>query len=101
MTNLVPAEHIERIVGARRHPTEHQGRSVSAEQTMYILHSQECRDSGIDLRECPFSRALDLGLNEARWRYYADKAVTLRITDAGDLAALPSSPGQRNGGQPS
>ena len=59
MSKLVPASKIEGIVGARRHPTNHQGRAVSAEQTVYVLHSKECLDSGIDLRRCPFSVAMD------------------------------------------
>lgn len=59
MTNFVPADQIERIVGARRHATHHLGRAVSAEQAVYILHSVACKDSGLDLRECPFSLALD------------------------------------------
>jgi hypothetical protein len=29
------------------------------EQTVYILHSRECLTSGIDLRDCRFSLALD------------------------------------------
>ena len=62
MSELVPAEGIEQIVGARRHRTLHIARAVSAEQTVYILHSHECRNSGIDLRECGFSIALDRGL---------------------------------------
>ena len=54
MSNLVPAEDIERIVGAQRHASRHYGRAVSAEQTVYILHSQQCKDSGIDLCDCEF-----------------------------------------------
>lgn len=71
MTNLVPAEDIERIVGAKRHPTKHLARAVSAEQTVYILHSHQCltesRRYGRDLRSCPFSLALDNGIDVARW----------------------------------
>ena len=88
MTEIVPPEAIEQIVGVRRHPTQHIGRAISAEQRMYILHSQECRDSGIDLRACPYSQALDLGLNEARWSYSADQPVRLAITGGGDLAPV-------------
>lgn len=46
MTDLVPADQIEQIVGARRHPLAHLGRAVSAEQTVYILHSQRCKGDG-------------------------------------------------------
>lgn len=60
MTNLVDPSKIEEIVGRSRHPIYHFARFVSEEQTAYILHSQECVDSGIDLRECRFSFALDV-----------------------------------------
>lgn len=60
MTDLVPTNQIELIVGLPRHPTRHFGRAVGAR--FYILHSKECKDSGIDLRDCAYSRALDRGL---------------------------------------
>ena len=63
MADLVNPDQLEQIVGARCHPTRHQARAVSAEQTVYILHSQECRDSTPDLRDCPFSVALDNGID--------------------------------------
>ena len=63
MSNLVPPSEIEGIVGAHRHAVSHFGRAVSSEQTVYILHSRECVDSGVDLRDCPFSVALDKGID--------------------------------------
>lgn len=68
MSDLVPSEAIEQIVGAKRHAWKHQARAVSAEQAVYILHSRKCLDSGIDLRECEFSLALDKGINPMHWR---------------------------------
>jgi hypothetical protein len=63
MVKQVDYREIEKIVGAKRHPQEHVGRFVVAEQTVYILHSQECRDmhdwKQRDLKDCPFSFALD------------------------------------------
>jgi hypothetical protein len=83
MTDLVPAENIERIVGTLRHPTLHYGHASSSEQTVYILHSQECLDSGIDLRDCAFSVALDegidVGYNGAPWTDFEDVPVPLTI----------------------
>jgi len=79
MSNLVPADRIEAIVGAVRHPTDHIGRAVSAEETVYILHSQECRDSGVDLRECPYSLALDFGVDLSGW--VEDVPVRLAFVD--------------------
>lgn len=67
MTDLVDSDRIESIVGVKRHPIEHWARAVSAEQTVYILHGQACLDSGIDLRECRYSKALDKGINVAEW----------------------------------
>lgn len=68
MSDLVPTDQIESIVGARRHAWKHYARAVSAEQTVYILHSRTCLETGIDLRECEFSRALDRGIDPKRWR---------------------------------
>lgn len=59
MAELVDPAEIEQIVGFARHATRHYARVVSAEQVVYILHSQRCVSSGRDLRECPFSIALD------------------------------------------
>lgn len=81
MTELVDPSEIERIVGAKRHPTRHVGRAVSAEQTVYILHSRECRDSGVDLRECRFSLALDKGINKGLWGNHQDRPVFLDVVD--------------------
>ena len=52
MTDIVPADRIETIVGARRHPREHIARGVLPEDRLYILHSAECRERYADLRDC-------------------------------------------------
>lgn len=83
MSELVPADQIEQIVGARRHRKAHLGRAVSGEQTVYILHSHLCRDSGIDLRQCRFSRALDRGISvgadATAWSGHEDRLVLLGV----------------------
>lgn len=83
MTDLVPTSDIERLVGARRHPTEHLGRAVSAKRRVYVLHSHECRqlhDAGErDLRDCPFSIALDYGIVDEDWEGQQDQPVQLSI----------------------
>lgn len=79
MTNLVPADQIEQHVGARRHQLAHLGRANSTEQTVYILHSHACRDSGIDLRACIYSRALDRGIDLYYWAGREDQVVTLQV----------------------
>lgn len=77
MSDLVPADQIERAVGARRHSHQHLGRAVSAEQRVYVLHSWECKESGIDLRECEWSLALDRGIEPTDWDGYEDQPVVL------------------------
>lgn len=67
MTKRVPSDQIESIVGTERHWTKHYARAVSAEQTVYILHSRECLTSGIDLRVCRFSLPLDRGIDVSQW----------------------------------
>ena len=90
MSDLVPADRIETIVGARRHLIDHIGRAVSAEDTVYILHSHACKDSGIDLRDCAFSLALDDGIDPDEWEQ--DVATALAITDDGRLVPCDPDP---------
>ena len=89
MPDWVDADQIEEIVGVKRHNKNHRGRAVSAEQTVYILHSQECLDSGADLRDCMFSVVLDRGIRIKEW--VEDVPVTLRIRD-GRLVPLSKRP---------
>lgn len=85
MTELVPAEKIETIVGRERHATAHYGRAVSEEDTLYILHSQHCLETRGDLRECIYSLALDNGLRLRDWGRYVDMPMRLAITETGRL----------------
>lgn len=83
MVDLVDPTEIESIVGHQRDATEHYARAVSAESTVYILHSQVCLDSGIDLRSCPFSVALGVGIKWALpwagWRRVQDQPVRVEV----------------------
>lgn len=100
MSDLVNPQSIESIVGVKRHANDHYGRAVAAEHTVYILHSQECRDTTPDLRECPYSIALDRGITDrmpwASWRRVPDRPVRLHINYDGwlvpDLLALRNEP---------
>lgn len=65
MTDRVPADQIEGIVSAERHPTHHIGRLVGDD--VYILHSHACLDAVPDLRTCLYSRALDRGIDRSEW----------------------------------
>jgi len=87
VSEIVPTEDIERIVGVPRHLSEHWGRAVSAEQQVYILHSQYCKNTTPDLRSCPYSLALDHGIDPADWT--EDVAAPLRIRD-GRLFPAPA-----------
>jgi hypothetical protein len=95
MTALVDPSEIESIVGIERHPTRHYARAVSDEQTVYILHSHRCKDSGIDLRECPFSVALDRGIDMDIWGAYQDRPMRVMVNRSGRL--IHSGPGMRLG----
>lgn len=81
MSDRVPADQIEQIVGIERHPTRHYARAASAEQTVYILHSEECRRTYDDLRNCPWSVALDRGIDEYDWSDREDRPVLVRVRD--------------------
>jgi len=67
MSEPVSAHEIEQIVGVKRHPSIHFGRAVSDEQLVYVLHSQSCKDTTADLGTCPYSVALDEGIDLDRW----------------------------------
>ncbi len=79
MSDLVPSSEIEGKVGVKRHPYVHYARAVSAEQTVYVLHSQSCLDSGIDLRACRYSLALDHGIDERVWAGREDVPVVVAV----------------------
>ena len=79
MSEFVPADEIEQIVGVKRHATRHYACAVSAEQTVYILHSFACKDSGVDLRECLFSLALDNGIDGVDWSGLEDQPIRVTI----------------------
>lgn len=89
MTEIVSADRIEQIVGARRHPTHHLGRAESADQRVYILHSSACKESGLDLRACSYSVALDLGIDTDIWEQ--DTTVSL-VIQGGTLVPLDFLP---------
>ena len=98
MADLIDPDHIEQIVGAKRHPTRHIGRADSASQTVYILHADDCaaRKTHRPLTECKYSRSLDLGIDPARWEGHEDQPVFLGITAEARLiprdCALPHDP---------
>jgi hypothetical protein len=90
VSELVPTEKIERIVGAKRDAIQHLGRAVSMERYVYILHSQFCKDSGIDLRDCDYSAALGQGIDPDDWNGYEDRAVVLLINRGTLFPVVPS-----------
>lgn len=79
MADLVPAQDIEGIVGSLRDTEQHIARAVSAEQRVYLLHSHECVAMGRDLRLCPYSLALDRGIDLDSWP--EDEAVFVVVDD--------------------
>ena len=79
MSTIVSPSSIEKIVGVKRHGQEHYGRADSASETMYVLHSQRCLDSGIDLRECCFSVAMDSGIEPQVWDDLQDRPIILGV----------------------
>lgn len=96
MTDLVDPTQIERIVETTRDARYHYARADSTTETVYLLHSQECVDATPDLRECPFSSALDAGIVQdpwqwARWREVQDRPVLVVILH-GWLVPGPLSP---------
>lgn len=89
MSRVESAKTIEAKVEASRHDTDHLGRAVSVTERVYVLHSKECVARGIDLRECEFSIALDLGIHLGAWESHRDVPVVLGIDpEHGDLVPV-------------
>lgn len=85
---VVPADKIEGIVGHQRHSTYHYARAVSAEQRVYILHPHECLlTNATDLRDCPFSLALNRGIDLDYW--VEDVPLRVNVRD-GRLIPAPA-----------
>jgi hypothetical protein len=80
VTKIVERD-IEQIVGTFRRYGVHYARAISSEETVYILHSQRCKDSGIDLRDCQYSLALDHGIDRRCWAEYLDVPVPVVALD--------------------
>lgn len=87
MTELVDPTEIEGIVGVKRHETYHIARWIVDAGQIFILHSQVCVDGDWDLRECPYSQALDKGAS-ADFYDYANKPVVVVVSLDGTLQPL-------------
>lgn len=85
MSDRVPTEDIERIVGVERHEWAHIGRVVTDDQRIYVLHSQHCFYTHDDLRACRYSTAMDQGLWPEAWEDWEDTPVFLDIDEDGYL----------------
>lgn len=81
MSEIVPGDEIEEIVGIARHPTRHYACASSSEQVVYILHSQACKEQRDDLRDCLFSLALTShGIDEHDWVGMEDQPVRVTVS---------------------
>lgn len=88
MSTIIPADEVEELVGARRHEFRHIMRYDSLCAELHILHSAVCKDSMADLRDCPFSVALDDGgVKDGDW--WDDEPVFVDLED-GELAPWKS-----------
>lgn len=76
---LVPEDQIETIVGVPRDEYQHYARAVSAEQTVYILHSKLCKENIYP--NCAFQQALERGLDMNEWYYFQDQPVLVHVHD--------------------
>lgn len=87
MSNLEP--NAQEIVGCVRDESLHIARADSARQIVTILHPMQCLDFHEDLRECSFSKSLDLGISERDWRESEDRPVVVEIDPNGTLVPFP------------
>lgn len=86
MTDLVDPDEIEGIIGFPRHGRLHLAIHDTGGGEVYVMHSQACVDSGIDLRDCEFSLALDDGVARG---FPGDRAVIAQVCYDGRLGWAP------------
>ena len=93
MTERVDPTEIETKVGAPRHENLHLGlvdlnghdpASYLIQAQVFILHSHRCKSAREDLRECPFSIALDRGAGQWDPDLF-ERTVVLGIDEYGRL----------------
>lgn len=78
MTEKVPADQIEKIVGVKRDPVRHIGRAVSSEKKVYVLHSEACLSFYENVqKDCRYAVALENGIREKDWKGFEDRPVVL------------------------
>ena len=93
MSTRVPADQIEAVVGVKRHQTAHVIRGDYATGMAYILHPHDCLARYADLRDCPWSLALDRG---DAW-LPDDKPHYVRVRNGQLVADLDPIPTTRSG----
>ncbi len=84
MSEIVPADQIEGLVGIERHAIHHYARVNSDEQIFYVLHSKSCLSLERPITQCGFTYALDRGIDEYLWSDFMDTPVRVRVR-GGDL----------------
>ena len=77
------------IVGCDRDSVLHISRADSSRQVVTLLHSEACLSHFEDLRECPFSEALDQGISLKDWGEYRDRPIVSEIDPNGTLVPFP------------
>jgi hypothetical protein len=88
VSELADPKRIESIVGVKR-ASVHVARIVTTEERLYILHTHACVAKRPDLRECPFSLALDKGIDPEVWIGHYDVPICITIGPDGRL--IPAS----------
>lgn len=89
MSDLVPKDIIEAMVGTERQETVHMARASTKVNRVYLLHSAEClKEYGHDLRDCPFSLAMDKGIDTELWEGCLGVPTAVRISDTYGLLPM-------------
>lgn len=90
MSRLVDPGSVEDLVGVKRHLERHYAEARSKPREVVILHARMCKERYPDLRDCPFSMALDQGIDEAQWP--EDLPVVLAHPFMTDGHLMPGTP---------
>lgn len=85
MSEIVSPDEIQKAVGgAERDYWLHIGYANTPLDRFYIMHAHTCLSQYTDLRECPYSKALDKqGISADWWEDWYNRPVYLALSHKG------------------
>lgn len=88
MERIVPDEHMEQLVGARRSRELHIAKASSRDQRVYILHPWTCLSDNEDVAGCEFHEMLENGISLDKWQDSLDIPVVIGLDNEAPVLRL-------------